>query len=163
MSSPNHSPEVQRKAGFTKELFGGDPNGFLHGLVFDEGKSWQINRKRLSKQLHLGILESYIEVSFKLGLNLCDIYVHHFVDCNVYTDVFQKMDHAANIFVDELVNISDNGFVSDIKVKDRICRFAFDIMLQCLMGDTSDIQTRNRFILYVHMSIVNAIKLISYK
>ena len=30
--------------------------------------------------------------------------------------VFQKMDHAANIFVDELVNISDNGFVSDIKV-----------------------------------------------
>merc|ERR1712136_209155 len=37
----NLSPEVQRKAGFSKELFGGDPNGFLHGLVFDEGKSWQ--------------------------------------------------------------------------------------------------------------------------
>ena len=74
--------------------------------------------------------------------------------------VFQKMDHAANIFVDELVNISDNGFVNDIKVKDKICRFAFDIMLQCLMGDTSDIQTRNRCIFYVHMSILNAIKLI---
>ena len=73
------------------------------------------------------------------------------------------MDHAANIFVDELVSISDNGFVNDVKVKDKICRFAFDIMLQCLMGDTSDIQTRNRFILYVHKSIVNAIKLISYK
>ena len=58
------SPEVQRKAGFSKEIFGGDPNGFLHGLIYDEGKSWQTNRKRLSKQLHLGILESYIEVSF---------------------------------------------------------------------------------------------------
>ena len=57
------SPLVQRKAGFSKELFGGDPNGFLHGLAYDEGKSWQINRKRIGKQLHLGILESYIEVS----------------------------------------------------------------------------------------------------
>ena len=57
------SPEVQRKAGLSKEFFSGDPNGFLHGLVFDEGKSWQINRKRLGKQLHLGILESYIGVS----------------------------------------------------------------------------------------------------
>ena len=58
-----HSPLVQRKAGFSKEIFGGDPNGLLHGLLFDEGTSWQTNRKRLGKQLHLGILESYIEVS----------------------------------------------------------------------------------------------------
>ena len=57
------SPLVQRKAGFSKELFGGDPNGFLHGLVYDEGTSWQTNRKRIGKQLHLGILESYIPVS----------------------------------------------------------------------------------------------------
>jgi len=62
-SKVQNSPLVQRKAGFSKELFGGDPNGFLHGLLYDEGKSWQTNRKRLSKQLHLGILESYIEVS----------------------------------------------------------------------------------------------------
>ena len=53
------------------------------------------------------------------------------------------MDQAANTFVDELVNISDNKFVNDIKVKDKICRFAFDVMLQCLMGDSSDIQTRH--------------------
>ena len=64
-----HSPLVQRKAGFSKELFGGDPNGFLHGLAYDEGKSWQTNRKRIGKQLHLGILESYIEVSFVLTMN----------------------------------------------------------------------------------------------
>ena len=61
-----YSPLVQRKAGFSKEVLGGDPNGFLHGLLYDEGTSWQINRKRLGKQFHLGILESYIEVSHLL-------------------------------------------------------------------------------------------------
>ena len=63
---PRLSPEVQRKAGFSKEICGGDPHGLLHGLVFDEGKSWQANRKRLSKQLHLGVLEGYIEVSHSI-------------------------------------------------------------------------------------------------
>ena len=57
---------VQQKAGFSKEVFGGDPNGFLHGLLYDEGTSWQTNRKRLGKQFHLGILENYIEVSHLL-------------------------------------------------------------------------------------------------
>ena len=65
-----NSPLVQRKAGFSKELFGGDPHGFLHGLAYDEGKSWQTNRKRIGKQLHLGILESYIEVSIEVILKL---------------------------------------------------------------------------------------------
>ena len=53
------------------------------------------------------------------------------------------MDEAANIFVDELVNCSGKNFANDIQVKDKVCRFAFDSMLKCLMGDTSDIQTRN--------------------
>ena len=55
------------------------------------------------------------------------------------------MDEAANIFVDELVNCSGKNFANDIQVKDKVCRFAFDSMLKCLMGDTSDIQTRNCF------------------
>ena len=45
----NLSPEVQQKAGFSFEIFGGDPNGFVHGLVFDEGASWSLNRKRIGK------------------------------------------------------------------------------------------------------------------
>ena len=53
------------------------------------------------------------------------------------------MDQAANTFVDELVKVSDKDFVDDVKVKDKVCRFSFDIMLQCLMGDSCDIQTRN--------------------
>ena len=55
------------------------------------------------------------------------------------------MDQAANTFVDELVKISGKNFVDDVKVKDKVCRFTFDIMLTCLLGDSSDIQTRNRF------------------
>ena len=55
------------------------------------------------------------------------------------------MDEAATTFVDELVNCSGKNFVNDIIVKDKICRFAFDSMLKCLMGDSSDIQTRYWF------------------
>ena len=55
------------------------------------------------------------------------------------------MDQAANTFVDELVKISGKNFVDDVKVNDKVCRFTFDIMLTCLLGDSSDIQTRNRF------------------
>ena len=53
------------------------------------------------------------------------------------------MDVSANTFIDELVNCSGENFVDDIKVKSKVCRFTFDVMLRCLMGDSSDIQTRN--------------------
>ena len=53
------------------------------------------------------------------------------------------MDMSANTFIDELVNCSGDHFVSDVIVKDKVCRFTFDIMLRCLMGDSSDIQTRH--------------------
>jgi len=59
----NLQPDIIRKAGFSRELFGGDKNGFLYGLLYDEGESWQRNRKLIGKQLHLSVLESYIEVS----------------------------------------------------------------------------------------------------
>lgn len=50
---------------------------------------------------------------------------------------------SANIFIDELVNCSGNDFVDDAKVKDKVCRFSFDIMLRCLLGHPNDIQTRH--------------------
>ena len=53
------------------------------------------------------------------------------------------MDDSANTFVEELFIMSRGCFVNDAKVKDKLCRFAFDVMLKCLMGDSSDIQTRN--------------------
>ena len=56
---------------------------------------------------------------------------------------FQEMDMSANTFIDELVNCSGKDFISDSIVQDKVCRFTFDIMLRCLMGDSSDIQTRN--------------------
>ena len=55
------------------------------------------------------------------------------------------MDMSANTSIDELVNCSGTDFVDDGIVKDKVCRFTFDIMLRCLMGDSSDIQTRHWF------------------
>ena len=53
------------------------------------------------------------------------------------------MDDSANTFVEELIIMSGGWFVNDAKVKDKLSRFAFDLMLKCLMGDSSDIQIRN--------------------
>ena len=59
-----------------------------------------------------------------------------------FTCQFQEMDISANTFIDELVNCSGKDFIGDVMVKDKVCRFTFDIMLRCLMGDSSEIQTR---------------------
>merc|ERR1712131_484553 len=93
----NLQPDIIRKAGFSKELFGGDKNGFLYGLLYDEGESWQRNRKLIGKQLHLSVLESYIEA----------------------------MDTAAITFIDELIILTENEkFANDNDVKDKVERFA---------------------------------------
>ena len=116
----NLSPNVYKKAGFTKEVFGGDPNGILGGLLFNEGAKWQLNRRRIGKILHLGTLES------------------SFID---------DMDVAANIFVEQLANLSSNKqFSEDTKIGDKVIRYACDNMLKGLMGDiNNDVQTRIRF------------------
>ena len=57
------------------------------------------------------------------------------------------MDQAANTFVDELVKVSDKDFVDDVKVKDKVCRFSFDIMLQswyCGPADGRDVIGEHR-------------------
>ena len=88
------SPNVYKKAGFTREVFGGDPHGILGGLLGNEGAQWQLNRKRIGKLLHLGTLEN------------------SFID---------DMDVAANIFVEQLVNLSQKQqFSDDTKIEDKV-------------------------------------------
>ena len=57
------------------------------------------------------------------------------------------MDVAANIFVEQLVNLSQKQqFSDDTKIEDKVIRYACDNMLKGLMGDiNNDIQTRIRF------------------
>ena len=95
-------------------------HGVLGGLLFNEGTKWQLNRKRIGKILHLGTLES------------------SFID---------DMDVAANIFVEQLANLSQNKeFSEDTKIEDKVIRYACDNMLKGLMGDiNNDVQTRIRF------------------
>ena len=52
------------------------------------------------------------------------------------------MDTAAITFIDELVILTENEkFANDNEVKDKVERFAFDIILKCLLGDAdNDIQ-----------------------
>lgn len=57
----NLPSDVVEKGGFTKEMFASDIHGFQGGLLMDEGKKWSLNRKVISKLLHLEILDQYIE------------------------------------------------------------------------------------------------------
>ena len=52
---------VIEKAGLTKEIFSSDKNGFYGNLLMEEGHKWKLNRKIISKMLHLDTLEKYIE------------------------------------------------------------------------------------------------------
>jgi len=73
----------------------------------------------MGKLLHLGYLEN------------------NFID---------EMDVAANIFVENLVKLSENKkFIEDTAVEDKLIRYACDNMLKGLMGDiNNDIQTSEK-------------------
>ena len=116
----NLSPNVYKKAGFTREVFGGDHHGVLGGLLFNESAQWQRNRKRIGRELHKGTLEN----SF-----------------------INDMDVVANIFVEQLANLSrKQEFAEDAKIEGKVIRYACDNMLKGLMGDiNNDVQTRIRF------------------
>ena len=50
-----------RKGVMVKEAFLSDKNGFKDNLLMEEGESWQVHRKVISKMLHIDVLENYIE------------------------------------------------------------------------------------------------------
>ena len=53
--------DMMKKGGLTGEMFKSDKNGLTGNLLMEEGETWQIHRKIISKILHLDILEKYIE------------------------------------------------------------------------------------------------------
>lgn len=68
------------------------------------------------------------------------------------------MDTAAITFIDELITLTENEkFANDNEVKDKVERFAFDIILKCLLGDVNnDIQISFGLILFL-FRLVSAI------
>ena len=68
------------------------------------------------------------------------------------------MDTAAITFIDELIILTENEkFANDNEVKDKVERFAFDIILKCLLGDVNnDIQISFGLILFL-FQLVSAI------
>ena len=45
-------PETVKKAGLSDMLFGDDPNGFIGGLVYEEGASWHRSRKIINEEFN---------------------------------------------------------------------------------------------------------------
>ena len=68
-------PHIIEKSGMLSTVFNADPNGFVGGLLLDEGQEWQVHRKEISKIFHSEIMEHYIEAMDVSALtfteNLC--------------------------------------------------------------------------------------------
>ena len=45
-------PEMVEKAGLSDMLFGDDPNGFIGGLVYEEGPNWHRSRKIITEEFN---------------------------------------------------------------------------------------------------------------
>jgi len=97
-------PSIVAKAG-VDEFLNCDPHGFQDGLLLDEGETWQIHRKSLSKILNLDILDHYIEA----------------------------MDTSALTFIEQLCK--NDNFRNTSEVLETCARMTFEIMCKCLMGD----------------------------
>ena len=60
------------KLPLTKEIFKSDRNGFHNSILCADGTKWQQQRKRLSKMLHLDILNDYIEPMDISAVRFCE-------------------------------------------------------------------------------------------
>ena len=45
-------PEMVEKAGLSDMMFGDDPNGFIGGLVYEEGPNWHRSRKIITEEFN---------------------------------------------------------------------------------------------------------------
>ena len=60
------------KLPLSKEIFKSDRNGFHKSILLADGTKWQQQRKRLSKMLHLDILNDYIEPMDISAIRFCE-------------------------------------------------------------------------------------------
>ena len=45
-------PEMVEKAGLSDMMFGDDPRGFIGGLLYEEGATWQRSRKIITEEFN---------------------------------------------------------------------------------------------------------------
>ena len=100
-------PEFVEKAGLSDMLFGDDPNGFIGGLVYEEGATWQKSRRILNEEFNQASLDSYIDA----------------------------MDESVQAYVEKLKTFDEMKPVMD--VRELTNQLTLEVMLKTVFGDRS--------------------------
>ena len=100
-------PELVKKAGLVDMLFGDDPKGFIGGLAFEEGASWQKSRKIITEEFNQASLDTYVS----------------------------QMDDSVQNFIQKL--IETDGFQSIPTISALTSQLTLEIMFKTLYGDHS--------------------------
>ena len=100
-------PELVKKAGLSDILFGDDPNGFIGGLIYEEGPEWQKSRKILNEEFNQKSLDSYVNA----------------------------MDESVQAYVERLIQLGANRAAPDIA--DLNNQLTLEVMLKTVFGDGS--------------------------
>ena len=62
-------PEMVEKAGLSDMLFGDDPNGFIGGLVYEEGANWHRSRKIITEEFNQAGLKNWLKFFLVIGIS----------------------------------------------------------------------------------------------
>ena len=100
-------PEFVKKAGLSDMLFGDDPNGFIGGLVYEEGAAWQKSRRILSEEFNQASLDSYIDA----------------------------MDESVQAYIEKLKTFDEMKPVKE--VSELTNQLTLEVMLKTVFGDRS--------------------------
>ena len=100
-------PEFVKKAGLSDMHFGDDPNGFIGGLLYEEGAAWQKSRRILSEEFNQASLDSYIDA----------------------------MDESVQAYVEKLKTFGEMKPVED--VRELTNQLTLEVMLKTVFGDRS--------------------------
>ena len=100
-------PEFVKKAGLSDMHFGDDPNGFIGGLLYEEGAAWQKSRRILSEEFNQASLDSYIDA----------------------------MDESVQAYKEKLKTFGEMKPVTD--VRELTNQLTLEVMLKTVFGDRS--------------------------
>ena len=104
-------PSQVKKAGLSDMLFSDDPNGFMGGILYDEGEAWQRSRKILSEEFNQDLVMKLTFNFFKFFIIKWLHVTRRSASLDSYID---KMDDSAIAFVERLIEFGDRASMTDI-------------------------------------------------
>ena len=119
-------PEMVEKAGLSDMMFGDDPRGFIGGLLYEEGATWQRSRKIITEEFN----QERFLVKFWAFVGLQTNQKKSSLDS--YVDA---MDDSVRVYSQKLAAMGKSCSIQEITAVTN--QLTLEVMVKTIFGDRS--------------------------